>query len=107
LYRKILDLASFILADDGGNGTATISTQAIFDREKQKYYYIPIIMWDMRGKNDPRAMTGTNTLTVTIADVNDNMHKAGHQDIFVYNYKGQHTCSIAIFFSFAWHGIIA
>ena len=74
---------------DGGNGTATISTKAIFDREKQKYYYIPIVMWDMRGKNSPKAMTGTNTLTVTIADINDNRPKPGHQDIFVYNYKGE------------------
>ncbi|KAL8590527.1 hypothetical protein ACOMHN_010963 [Nucella lapillus] len=73
---------------DRGNGTATISTRQMFDREKQKYYYIPIVMWDMRGKNSAQAMTGTNTLTVTIADVNDNVPKAGHQDIFVYNYKG-------------------
>nr|KAG5712241.1 hypothetical protein BaRGS_014591 [Batillaria attramentaria] len=60
----------------------------VFDREAQKYYYIPIVMWDMRGKNSPKAMTGTNTLTVTIADINDNQPKPGHQDIFVYNYKG-------------------
>lgn len=78
----------FNSADDGGNGSATISTKAVFDREKQKYYYIPIVMWDMRGKKDARAMTGTNTLTVTIADINDNIPKPGHQDIFVYNYKG-------------------
>ena len=75
--------------DDGGNGSATISTKQIFDREKRKYYYIPIVMWDMRGKNSSYAMTGTNTLTVTIADVNDNLPHPGHQDIFVYNYKGK------------------
>lgn len=87
LYSALLgDLAS---GGDGGNGTATISTKAIFDREKQKYYYIPIVMWDMRGKNSNKAMTGTNTLTVTIADINDNIPKPGHQDIFVYNYKGE------------------
>ncbi|KAK7504632.1 hypothetical protein BaRGS_00004118 [Batillaria attramentaria] len=73
---------------DGGNGSATVSTKQVFDREAQKYYYIPIVMWDMRGKNSPKAMTGTNTLTVTIADINDNQPKPGHQDIFVYNYKG-------------------
>ena len=81
-------LADGAAGGDGGNGTATISTKAIFDREKQKYYYIPIVMWDMRGKNSPKAMTGTNTLTVTVADINDNRPKPGHQDIFVYNYKG-------------------
>ncbi|CAH1778847.1 unnamed protein product [Owenia fusiformis] len=54
-----------------------------FDREKQKYYEIPIIMKDTG--NPPNS--GTNTLTVTIGDRNDNDHFPGHQDIFVYNYK--------------------
>jgi len=89
-----------ILGGDGGNGTATISTKSVFDREKQKYYYIPIVMWDMRGKNDPQAMTGTNTLTVTIADINDNRPEPGHQEIFVYNYKGVCACSL----HFLWGG---
>ena len=79
---------SFI-EEDNGNGATIISTKSVFDREKQKYYCIPITMWDMRGTNSPLAMTGTNTLTVTIADVNDNQPEPGHQDIFVYNYKGK------------------
>ena len=74
---------------------ATISTKRMFNREEQKYFYIPIIMWDMRGSNSSEAMTGTNTLTVTIADVNDNMLKPGHQDIFVHNYKGIH-CNVLL-----------
>ena len=73
---------------DGGNGTATISTNRQFDREKQKYYLIPIVMWDMRNTGSNQAMTGTNTLTVTIADINDNDMRPGRQDMFVYNYKG-------------------
>ncbi|ESO86530.1 hypothetical protein LOTGIDRAFT_167053 [Lottia gigantea] len=75
-------------AGDGGNGEGVIFTKAEFDREKQKYYYIPIVMWDMRGKGDPNSQTGTNTLTVEIGDINDNPHNPGHKDIFVYNYKG-------------------
>ncbi|XP_070186866.1 neural-cadherin-like [Littorina saxatilis] len=75
-------------ASDGGNGTATISTSSRFNREQQKYYYIPIIMWDMRGSDSREAQTGTNTLTVTIADINDNDMAPGTQDIFVYNYEG-------------------
>lgn len=55
-----------------------------FDREKQKEYYMPIIM---RDSGNPH-MSGTNTLTITVGDVNDNVHYPGHKDIFVYNYKG-------------------
>ena len=73
---------------DGKNGTATISTNRQFDRERQKYYLIPIIMWDMRNTGRSESMTGTNTLTVTIADINDNDMRPGRQDMFVYNYKG-------------------
>ncbi|XP_076470425.1 neural-cadherin-like [Babylonia areolata] len=73
----------------GGNGSATITTQSAFDREQQKYYRIPIVMADMRGTNSPLAMTGTNTLTVTIADQNDNNMGPGTQDMFVYNYEGK------------------
>ncbi|XP_041375475.1 neural-cadherin-like [Gigantopelta aegis] len=75
---------------DGGNGWALVSTKAEYDREKTKYYYMPIVMWDMRGHKDaPRlAMTGTNTLTIEIGDENDNKHGPGHKEIFVYNYKG-------------------
>nr|KAG5696612.1 hypothetical protein BaRGS_034073 [Batillaria attramentaria] len=73
---------------DGGNGTGLVTTSNTFDREQQKYYTIPIVMWDMRGVNQALSKTGTNTLTVTIADVNDNPQSPGHQDVFVYNYKG-------------------
>jgi hypothetical protein len=65
-----------------------VTTSEAFDREKQKYYYLPIIMWDMRNTSRSESLTGTNTLTVTIGDVNDNQMGPGHQNIFVYNYKG-------------------
>ncbi|CAL1540107.1 unnamed protein product [Lymnaea stagnalis] len=73
---------------DSGSGTALISTSTVFDREKTKTYELPIVMWDMRGSGNPKAQTGTNTLTIVIGDVNDNHHHPGHQDVFVYNYKG-------------------
>ncbi|XP_055891438.1 neural-cadherin-like [Biomphalaria glabrata] len=73
---------------DSGDGSATILTSSVFDREQSKYYKLPIVMWDLRGSGNPKAQTGTNTLTITVGDVNDNPHFPGHQDIFVYNYKG-------------------
>ncbi|KAK7483025.1 hypothetical protein BaRGS_00025688, partial [Batillaria attramentaria] len=79
---------NFDASGDGGNGTGLVTTSNTFDREQQKYYTIPIVMWDMRGVNQALSKTGTNTLTVTIADVNDNPQSPGHQDVFVYNYKG-------------------
>ncbi|XP_025116175.1 neural-cadherin-like [Pomacea canaliculata] len=75
-------------AGDNGNGTAVITSKMTYDREKRKYYLIPIIMWDMYATGSSLSQTGTNTLTVTIADKNDNPMKEGHQDIFVFNYKG-------------------
>ncbi|GFR69872.1 neural-cadherin [Elysia marginata] len=74
---------------DNGFGTATITTSSVFDREKAKTYELPIVMSDMRGRGGYESMTGTNTLTIVIGDLNDNEHFPGHQDIFVYNYKGQ------------------
>ena len=61
----------------------------MFDREEAKTYELPIVMWDMRGLGGSGSMTGTNTLTIVIGDVNDNEHFSGHQDVFVYNYKGK------------------
>ena len=37
------------------------------------------------------AVSGTNTLTIVIGDVNDNRHYVGHKDIYVYSYLGEHT----------------
>lgn len=42
----------------------------------------------MRDSGSP-SVTGTNTLTIIIGDVNDNKHHSGHKNIHVYNYKGQ------------------
>ncbi|CAG5122738.1 unnamed protein product, partial [Candidula unifasciata] len=72
---------------DGGNRTATITTSTRFDREAMKYYYLPIVMYDMDGK--PGSMTATNTFTIIIGDENDNTLEPGHQNIYIYNYEGQ------------------
>lgn len=76
------------IAGDSFRGTALIYINSVFDREKQKFYELPIVMWDMRGSGSPKAQTGTNTLTIIVGDMNDNPHYPGHQNIFVYNYKG-------------------
>lgn len=91
LHQKFLWLIwfwCFNLCEGGGengHGSAIITTLTQFDREKQKEYYMPVIM---RDSGSP-SVTGTNTLTIIIGDVNDNVHHAGHKDIHVYNYKGR------------------
>lgn len=67
------------------NQSGIVSSKTEFDREKQKFYYMPIVMSD--SGTPPK--TGTNTLTIQIADVNDNKHGPGHKDILVYNYEGK------------------
>lgn len=66
--------------------TGVVSSKAVFDREEQKFYYMPIVMSD---SGTPPA-TGTNTLTIEIGDINDNEHRPGHKDILVYNYEGKY-----------------
>lgn len=47
-------------------------------------------MTDMRGhaQESTLGMTATTTLTIEIGDENDNPHSPAHQNIHVYNYKG-------------------
>ncbi|XP_060579771.1 LOW QUALITY PROTEIN: neural-cadherin-like [Ruditapes philippinarum] len=73
-------------AGDNGRGTGTVTAQKTFFRDKQKFHYLPIIMSDMRGKNDPQSRTATNTMTIEIGDENNHPHGPGHKDIFVYKY---------------------
>jgi hypothetical protein len=70
---------------DNGYGSGIVTSLRTFDREKQKEYYLPVIMKD----SGHPAVSGTNTLTIVIGDVNDNKHHSGHKDIIVYNYQGQ------------------
>jgi len=55
------------------------------------------------------AVSGTNTLTIVIGDVNDNVHSVGHKDIYVYSYRGEHFVIIFIlavcflFLAYAYH----
>lgn len=75
------------LAESGSDepyGVGIVTTLRSFDREKQKEYYMPIVM---RDSGIPR-MNGTNTLTIIIGDKNDNPHYEGHKNITVYNYRG-------------------
>lgn len=55
------------------------------DREEQKQYFIPIAI----GDSGYPSMTGTSTLTLIVADENDNAMKYGESSIFIYNYNGE------------------
>lgn len=70
---------------DHGNGSATLTALQSFDRERQHTLHLPVIMVD---SGDP-PMTATNTLTITIGDMNDNAHQAGEKDIYVHSPKGE------------------
>jgi len=75
---------------ENGYGSGIIVSLRNFDREKQKEYLLPVIMKD----SGHPAVSGTNTLTITIGDVNDNRHYVGHKDIYVYSYLGECRCSL-------------
>lgn len=83
----------FLEAGDNGKGIAIIRSKVTFDREEQKFYYLPIRMEDMRGHGQQSSLglTSTTTLTIEITDINDNPHYPAHQNIHVYNYKGQYN----------------
>ena len=66
----------------------TISYQLEYDRQNEcKEYRIPIIMKDS-GKPP---VSGVNYLTVTIGDLNDNLHYPGVKTIKIFDYKGSVT----------------
>ena len=79
-----------------GHGQGIVTSRRSFDREKQKEYYMPIVMKD---SGTPQ-ITGTNTLTIIIGDKNDNVHYPGHKEIFVYNYRGKFQRCISHFHVF-------
>lgn len=70
---------------DNLNGTATITALRTFDRERQKEFFIPVIMSD----SGHPAKTVTSTLTVTIGDHNDHGHVAGEKTIFINSHRGK------------------
>ncbi|XP_053575240.1 neural-cadherin-like [Bombina bombina] len=76
--------SSEFLLTDNGNSTATLQVLRSFDREEQKEYYLPIIIAD----SGYPAISSTNTLTITIGDANDNPHREGHKDIYVFMHGG-------------------
>ncbi|XP_006818278.2 neural-cadherin-like [Saccoglossus kowalevskii] len=78
-WNNILDNFTFEQIGD----EVEIYTKIDFDREEQKYHYMSVVMADVHG------LTGTETLTIEIDDMNDNPHSPGTKEIFVYNYKGE------------------
>uniref|UniRef100_F6ZD41 Uncharacterized protein n=1 Tax=Xenopus tropicalis TaxID=8364 RepID=F6ZD41_XENTR len=73
------------LLNDNGNNTATVHALRAFDREKDKEFYLPIIITD--SGNPP--MSATNMLLITIGDENDNPHRGGHKDVYINSYGGK------------------
>ena len=55
------------------------------DRETLDTYNLTITARD----NDSPPLTGSTTIIVVVTDVNDNSPTGGHQDIFLYLFKGQ------------------
>ncbi|XP_076257873.1 neural-cadherin-like [Rhynchophorus ferrugineus] len=80
---------SFMVEDNSkganGQGTAVVRSLRSFDREQQKEFLIPIMI---RDSGRPH-MTGTQTLVVTIGDINDNRMSDGTKDVLFYNHKGR------------------
>lgn len=64
----------------------------VYDREKQKEYFIPISISD---SGLPR-MQNVSILHLIIGDVNDNKMQEGSSEIFVYNYNGEAPDNIEI-----------
>ncbi|MEE6500538.1 hypothetical protein FKM82_003823 [Ascaphus truei] len=79
-YQNSLD---FLLIDNGNN-TATVQALRPFDREKEKAFYLPVIVTD----SGIPPMSATNTLTITIGDENDNPHQGGHKEVYIYSHGG-------------------
>lgn len=80
-YQNSLDFS----LTDNRNNMATITALRSFGREKQKVFHLPIAIAD----SGIPAISSTNTLTITIGDENDNCHKSGHKEIYVYSNKGK------------------
>ncbi|MBN3309830.1 CADN protein, partial [Amia calva] len=74
----------FVLRDNGNN-TATVTALRTFDREKQKEFYLPIILKD--SGHPPKS--ATNTLTITIGDENDHPHLSGDKEIYINSHRGR------------------
>ncbi|NXX74863.1 CADN protein, partial [Urocolius indicus] len=75
---------------DNKNNTATVTALRPFDREKQKVFYLPVVITD----SGIPPMSSTNTLTITIGDENDNCHESGHKEVYVYSYKGKWSTTV-------------
>uniref|UniRef100_A0A8C6T609 Si:dkey-22o22.2 n=1 Tax=Neogobius melanostomus TaxID=47308 RepID=A0A8C6T609_9GOBI len=83
MLQLTADAASFNLTDLG-NGSAMLMALKTFDRERQKAFRLPVELTD----SGSPPLSGTQTLTVTIGDRNDNPHKPGNTTFLLYSYDG-------------------
>lgn len=78
-------------AGENGASVGVVMSLRTFDRETCKEFHLPVIMKD--GGHPP--LSGTNTLTITIGDMNDNRHYAGQKNVIFFNYKGLPTLRLS------------
>lgn len=82
-----LDYIVSLFDEDGGENSVSVGvvmSLKTFDRETCKEFHLPVIMKD----SGHPSLSGTNTLTITIGDMNDNRHYAGQKNVIFFNYKG-------------------
>ncbi|XP_075045350.1 neural-cadherin-like [Mixophyes fleayi] len=78
--------SDFRLVDHGDN-TASIEALRVFDREREREFHLPVIITD----SGSPPMSATNVLTITIGDENDNSHRGGHKEIYIYTHEAAGT----------------
>jgi len=74
----------YLVGGENGHGAGVVRSLRQLDREQQKEFHIPIVM---RDSGQP-PVTGTNTLTIIIGDLNDNRHYAAHKHVVAYSLDG-------------------
>lgn len=79
-------------ADTSTSGDITISTNGkAIDREAIPYFDIVFLIEEV---NTDERLTGTQTLSIMVTDINDNPHLAATKNILVYSYEGKRSCRV-------------
>lgn len=79
-------------AGSSTSGVIAISTNGkAIDREDIPYFDIVFLIEEV---TTPEGLTGTQTLSIMVTDVNDNQHLAVTKNILVYSYEGKRSCRV-------------
>ncbi|XP_054283546.1 neural-cadherin-like [Macrosteles quadrilineatus] len=74
-----------VVQEKGYEDMAKVVSLVTFDREKQKQYFVPIVICD----SGQPVKSSTNTLTVIVGDINDNPMYPGSMEVQAYVYRVQ------------------